>query len=368
MLTPPPSVLVQSDLLLFACIAGTCADLLNNPEAILDNEYRQILSRLFQNSEARLPKFMQFIQELALIHGLTLQQVSEVVASSEEEITEQNGNEETHDSFKVTQTFPVSRPEWSLPYLLLAGRRAQVEITIRNTPFAPMRFAGKGADIGGDELEAMAISIGPGIPAFPARASHRARIEFDLPNRLMTLHGEKLSADNSGAAFIWLMKLGGKPISVPATFGMTFTRVASELTVGDIANLIEASRLSVEGQLETRVTFLDQDLKNIENFALGEIGEDLRPFLCQRLAQLDPAISFPLYMKEASKGSGLFDALHGRIKVAGTEKYQGSLGLFDMSLIRKTRRIAVGTAVSSRPRHNSVFDELRHTAPALSRA
>jgi hypothetical protein len=31
-------------------------------------------------------------------------------------------------------------------------------------------------------------------------------------------------------------------------------------------------------------------------------------------------------------------------------------------------RIAVGTAVSSRPPHRSVLDELRHTAPALSRA
>jgi len=38
LLAPPPSVLVQSDLLQFACLAGTCADLLNDPEAILNTE------------------------------------------------------------------------------------------------------------------------------------------------------------------------------------------------------------------------------------------------------------------------------------------------------------------------------------------
>ncbi|MEZ6145183.1 MAG: hypothetical protein R3B91_07060 [Planctomycetaceae bacterium] len=65
----PPSVLVHSDLLQFASVAGVCADLISDPELILNTEYRTAVSQLFEASSQRLPQFLLFIKELALIQA-----------------------------------------------------------------------------------------------------------------------------------------------------------------------------------------------------------------------------------------------------------------------------------------------------------
>ena len=258
--------------------------------------YRRTLSQLFEASAERLPKFLQFVQELALIRTLTLEQISEVVVASVDEVREQLGEKEGNVSFNISQTFPISRPEWSLGYLLLAGQRSQVEITIANTKLAPIVVTGDAFPDEFANTEPVSISIGPGTPTFPPRSSLRAKMVLDIRSKTLSVNGRRMSADDTGSPLIWLM-------NAPKTVGpnvaktqITLSRITSELSVGDVVTFSKAAQLFSEGNLRTIISLEGREVSDISNMNIGSIAEGLDTLLAERIALVDPAISYPVYL------------------------------------------------------------------------
>ena len=295
LIKPPPGVLVQTDLLEFASIAGICADLINDPELILDTTYRHAATQLFENCADRLPKFLLFIQELAIINKLTLQQVFDATTASAEE--KASWKDDASVSFQITQTFPTSRPDWSLGYLMLAGRRAEVSVTIINTEAAPFQFKGPDCEKNhteGISEEPVAITVGPGQPTHPKTSSFRGCVSFDPDENTLSVEAFKLSSVETAKPL--LIQFSPK---IPAgTAHVTFRFIDTELTARDISTIREASVVYEKGELTTVMSIEGRQIDLTDELDISKMGKEPWDELVQRLATLDDSIPYPLYLEE----------------------------------------------------------------------
>ena len=124
-ISTPPSTLVKHDLLQVAATAGICFDLMNNPELFLDKSLRAAIREMVKGTAERLPRFMNFIQELAIIKDLSFNHVNEILIPSAYMRSELDRSEDQSLSINVSQTVPRERPDWAIPYLVLAGHRGK---------------------------------------------------------------------------------------------------------------------------------------------------------------------------------------------------------------------------------------------------
>jgi len=292
LLSVPPSVLVQTDLLEFASIAGTCADLINDPELILNTEYRHAVTQLFNASTERLPKFLLFIEELAIIKKLTFEQVLDASSVSDAEKEQYQASSE--ESFNVTQTFPATRPDWSLGYLMLARKRAEVSITIQNTQVAPIEIRRKGDDTESEVHQPempVAVTIGPGKPRPAAANSFRASMSLDKQKNKLSISASRLSANDTGKHI--LFQFSPKEVGQASC---QLSVIITELTVGDIITFRDANQLFEQGELTTEVTVRGKRLIPIDDLNVGGAGANLFGELVEGLAEVDSTIPFPLYV------------------------------------------------------------------------
>lgn len=293
----PAGVLVQEDLLNLAVIAGTCADLICDPELILNADYRLAITSLVQASVERLPKFLLFVKELAVIRKLTLQQICDASISSTEGLAAFRDNPEV--SLHLTQHFSASRPESSLGYLMLASRRAEVSITIQNTEAAPFTLRG----LEGTELDKehdverpVLMTIGPGQPSFVTTTTFRARLRFDSNQGHLFIDAFKLTADDQGNPLL----IQFTPSKTKGVADCRFQLIDPELTVGDIRTLEEAKSASEKKELVTIVTVEGKQLTTLSSLNLYDAMDGFYNEFTQRLATMDASLPFPFYLEASS--------------------------------------------------------------------
>jgi hypothetical protein len=251
-ISTPPGTLVKYDLLQIATTAGLCFDLMNNPELFLDKSLRTAIREVFAGTVERLPRFMNFIQELAIIKDLSFDQVMEIVIPSESERAELKGIDHDSLSINISQEFPRERPEWALPYLLLAGRRTEEPFTILNSPQAPFRLSVDPSDSALFRLnqeQPVTISITPTAGAISSVVSLRASVSYDASRRLLVLMCQKLHRTLQNELPIIVELPSTKP---DGRSQITFSFVETALQVGQLLDLQRASESTSDGDLEVQ--------------------------------------------------------------------------------------------------------------------
>jgi hypothetical protein len=295
LIQPPDTILVQSELFQLACLSGICGDLINDPELILDKKYRHAVDAIVANATQRLPSFLLFIKELAIIRGLSHQQVFEATSTAAENAPFKGAGEDGKSvSFTLTQTFPQSRPEWSMGHLMLARSRSDAIITIKNTAKAPFHVTGINCESPDSSKEVREepshISIGSGVPLRAKTATCRGTMTVDQANRTIRLDFHQLAFNEVGKPVIMQFTPTSEGVAT-----CNFSFVPSEMTVGDSNILANASTMLQNDGFTVKVTIEGKPLSDVKNLDLGnsKLSE-----LEARLLHCKPDSPSPLFTRD----------------------------------------------------------------------
>lgn len=289
-LSPPPSAMAHTDLLEFAAIAAVCADLINDPELILETDARQAIDTLFSHASKRLPQFLLFAKELAVINKLSFDEIKEIVTPSRKtDIPEGVRPVE----LSLSQQFPSKRMHWSLVNVWLACLRANIQITVRNTPFAPFTLKEKHAEekAGGISIPTdppIAVSFGPGTQSMVPAVSLRLGIDYRESEKKIRVFGGKLSANDQGKCLTVNISTREKGLQTS-----TCAMLHSEMTVGDLSAIEEQSEDS-----SISVVFDIDGFPEVQNWNFGvSKGNDGYKKAIRNIASVDSSLPIPAFVK-----------------------------------------------------------------------
>lgn len=290
--SPPPSVMAHTDLLAFSAVAGVCADLLNDPELILDSKFRRSIDTLFSHSSDRLGEFLQFIKELAVINKLNVDELSELMSPAEE--PEWLAGQQVV-SLTISQQFPVNKMHWSLSNVWLASIRAGIHVTVHNTRQAPFKLREKAIAEGAEtdpkasSENPVAISFSPSKPMIVPKISFRLGIDYDRSAKSIRIFGGPLSRQDTNKCLSVAISTRhvGKQTSVCQI-------VLSDWSVSDF----EAMQVYTKGG-ETRIDFDVDGFNDTSDFDFGEskFEKDYADAIL-KLASVNPHLPMPLFLKE----------------------------------------------------------------------
>lgn len=289
-LSPPPSAMAHTDLLEFAAIAAVCADLINDPELILETDARHAIDTLFSHASKRLPQFLLFAKELAVINKLDFDEISEIVTRSGK-IDIPEGARPVELS--VSQQFPSKRMHWSLVNVWLACLRANIQITVRNSQLAPFTITEKRSEETADSTSIptdtpASISFGPGEPSIVPAVSLRLGIDYRDTERTMRVFGGKLSAKDDGRCLS--VNISTRETGVQTS---TCEMLHSEMTVGDLS--------AIEKQAEDSSISLVFDIDGLPevqnwNFGVNEGNHSYKEAI-RNIASVDSSLPIPAFVK-----------------------------------------------------------------------
>lgn len=287
---PPESPMVQTDLFMFACVAGLFSDLVNVPEKILEVSYRQSVDALCQAAASRLPEFLLFLKELAIIRELTHEQVCEAAAAH---VTPPESKAIKLDSvtINVSQSFPVNRPEWSMGHLLLARSRANTSISIRNSAFASLKVRVDGESSIPKDAEPVSIGVGPGVPTPAQTGSFRGALVEDAMTQSIRIEFGKLEYEETKRpVLLQFSPTVGNTLTSIGSASCRFSIVHSDLTVNDVLLL---SRLKSNKDWRCEAYLLGKPLitKNSIEFGIERVDKDV-----SILHGIDPQFPLPLHI------------------------------------------------------------------------
>jgi hypothetical protein len=288
----PPSAMSHTDLLEYAVVAGICGDLINDPELILDSRFRQATNSLFQHAVERLPGFLLFAKELAIINKLEMDKLADVMVRKVDPEALPGGEPTT---FTITQQYSAERKHWSLGNIHLASSRAGIDITILNSRFAPFQIKSSG-EVGMNGIlptvEPISITIGysaetPGTPV--PRVAARASVSYNKDNGILQIVGERLSADDSSRCLLFIIKTNSKGE------GGETKLIDVDMNVGDMVAILEYSKDKARNPLAVKCEIRLRGITKSENcnFKISDAGDDLLKAVT-KLAAIDPGIPMPI--------------------------------------------------------------------------
>ena len=291
--SPPPSVMAHTDLLEFSAVAGVCADLLNDPELILDTYFRKSVDTLFFHAAGRLAEFLRFTKELAIINRLNFDELTEMISPADEP---EWSSDQQVVSLSISQQFPVNKKHWSISNVWLASIRAGMHVTVHNTWQAPFKLREKDqgkiseSDSRGITSEdPIAISFGPSSPLIVPKISLRLGIDYDRSAKSIRIFGGQLTNNDSN-------KCLSVAISTrqPNKQSAVCQIVHSEWSVGDFEAMQSYTK---DG--ETQIIFDVKGFTDISEFDFGQ-SEDNKVYTdaILRLATVNPELPMPLFLKE----------------------------------------------------------------------
>jgi len=258
---------------------------------ILNKDYRRSVDALVANAIQRLPSFLLFVKELAIIRGLTHQQVFEATSTATDNTPFKGSREDGKSvSFTLTQQFPQNRPEWSMGHLMLARSRSDATISIKNTTKAPFRVKGVDRESPETSAEPSHITIGSGVPVRVKTASFRGAMRLDEANQTIRLDFRRLAFDEIG-----------KPVILqftPTSEGVAtckFSFVPSEMTVGDSSILSKATSLMRNEEFTAKVTIEGKPLSDVTKL---DLGQSELSGLEARLLQVNRDCPSPLFTRD----------------------------------------------------------------------
>ncbi len=248
-MTAMPNIIVREELATLAVITGTLSDVYRSPSMWLDKKVRSSLRALATEHAPHTMKVLSFLEELALVTGLTQEEA--LAHNLPSNIPDEHGDEPATDGHQtivtLTQTVSAKAYESSgLGYVLLAGQRARTKVSLSPTPQSPLRIeieteVGEGQRLAHEA--GYVLTIGPGEPT-PRRRALWSDIEVDAVSPAVIFKGE-LAYSESAAALPLVVRL---PLRRPDQEGpqrgtLQFAIRPSFATVGHLARLRAAREL-----------------------------------------------------------------------------------------------------------------------------
>jgi hypothetical protein len=293
----PPGVLVKRDLLAVAVAAGVCFDLMDNPALVLDADFRAAVRSLFAMTIERLPRYQRFVEELALVGGLSYEQIAAMVAVSDEMRGEVIPPDDlSGPTVKISKTVPTERRDWALGWIMVAMQRTHETVTllnVENSQLSVKVVPSNDAVAGLSEQPPVMIQFGPGDPQAATRFSFRAKIEFNAPDSLLRFTVRPVELDTTGFPFLLRVALSNRP-DVPATTSLSV--YVPELTVGTLRTFMAALDTMKRQPVDLQIMLDGAGLLGHQRFATGQALE-FPPLIDDKLlavlADFDPTLPFP---------------------------------------------------------------------------
>ena len=301
-IAPPPSGLVKRDLLAGGVLFGFLVDVLRDPELLLDPDTRKAAKTLARDMTDQLPKFLTFLEELALIGGWTLEQISGVLLHPAETQPQNPLDTEAHVtiSHTIPRTYPM--PSTGFAYLALAGIRSGTNVSLLNTPESRLQVDVAEALSPKNAVESapVMVSIGPGHAVPAARLDMRCKIEVDTANCAVHLLGYGLGEPEATSLPIVVEMSPPRRFPQETTGKATFSPRPNCMTVGDLATYQQMAELiSRKGaQLKLTVAKIGQSLAQM-SFPPTKSRiptEFVQPDLLAALLKIDTRIPLPLFV------------------------------------------------------------------------
>lgn len=135
---PLPTNLIRLHLLELATFTGATFDLFADPDLLLDKERRQAYRELAKHVASTIDGTVRFLEELALVGGLSLSQVASIQVPSnaaKKALAWEDAQEGAGLTVSISQTIPKATMATSLmPYVVLAAQRAGVTVQLTAAP------------------------------------------------------------------------------------------------------------------------------------------------------------------------------------------------------------------------------------------
>ena len=304
-IAPMPSA-VKRELLAAGILVGFFMDVLRDPDLLLEADTRKAARTLARDVADQLPRFLSFMEELALIGGWTMEQVMGVLVHPFESLPADLPDADSDVKVTVTQTLPQTYPTPStgFAYLTLAGLRAGIMVSLLDRPESrleitvPEQLAPK--KTGGSDPTM--ISMGPPQSLPAARFDLRCKMEIDAANGVVRLIGYDLG--DPEAASLPLVAEISPPMRFPqeTTGKANISARPACMTVGDLAKHRQMTELiRREGtRLEVIVAKTDRPLAEMRFPPTGPLlsNEIAQPDLLAALLAIDPQIPLPLLIRK----------------------------------------------------------------------
>ena len=298
--------LVKRELLAAGILVGFFMDVLRDPDMLLEADTRKAARTLARDVADQLPRFLSFMEELALIGGWTMEQVMGVLVHPFESLPADLPDADSDVKVTVTQTLPQTYPTPStgFAYLTLAGLRAGIMVSLLDRPESrleitvPEQLAPK--KTGGSDPTM--ISMGPPQSLPAARFDLRCKMEIDAANGVVRLIGYDLG--DPEAASLPLVAEISPPMRFPqeTTGKANISARPACMTVGDLAKHRQMTELiRREGtRLEVIVAKTDRPLAEMRFPPTGPLlsNEIAQPDLLAALLAIDPQIPLPLLIRK----------------------------------------------------------------------
>ena len=261
-IAPMPSALVKRELLAGGILVGFFMDVLRDPDLLLEADTRKAARTLARDVADQLPRFLSFMEELALIGGWTMEQVMGVLVHPFESLPADLPDADSDVKVTVSQTLPRTYPTPStgFAYLTLAGLRAGIMVSLLDRPESRLEIDVPEQLVpektGGSDPTM--ISMGPPQSLPAARFDLRCKMEIDAANGVVRLIGYDLG--DPEAASLPLVAEISPPMRFPqeTTGKANISARPACMTVGDLAKhrqmteLIGTRRYSIRGDSSQR--------------------------------------------------------------------------------------------------------------------
>ena len=190
---PLPSNLVRLRLLELAALTGATFDLFANPDLVLDRERRHAYRELAHTVASKIQETVRFLEELALVGGLSPEQVASIQIPSDaarkalgwNDVEDQPGV-----TVSVKQTIPKATiGTSSMLHVVLAAQRAGVSVQLMAAPEHSLEVD---ASAFRDRIPGVSkvsfLEIGPALAASITFISFQARLAVDPVARTLRIY------------------------------------------------------------------------------------------------------------------------------------------------------------------------------------
>ncbi|MGO9467296.1 MAG: hypothetical protein ACLQVF_24415 [Isosphaeraceae bacterium] len=246
-MTPAPSIVVREELATLTAISGALSDVYRSPSIWLDKRIRHSLRALAEEHAPPAVKVLTFLEELALVTGLTPEEASAftVPPNAQDESGQESPTDASEAGVRLTQTISAAGFGTSgLSYVLLAGQRAGMEVSVAPTSQSYLKIEIEGGE--GKHLVKEAgyvLTIGPGQPT-PTRRGLWCVIELDTIAPAVIFKGELADSECAAVApFIVRLPVLSADQQGPQRARLQLTFRPSSVTVGHLASYRAAREL-----------------------------------------------------------------------------------------------------------------------------
>lgn len=211
-----PGVFVSRYSLAMTLLAGMSSDLQQDPTLLLDRDLRHAIKKLSGTTGNLDERFYPFIEECALLLGLSHEQLGRLVLTEEDHSVIRDEDPKSHESnLSFQQTTPQKQRVLDFGLLFVAHKRSGYPVEILNVPFAKLEVT-HNLDAPDGEIASLAFSEAP--RTLPGRYCLRAILVVDPESRSATFRSHVLTNLRDDAPFVVTLSPPGKDLAGQFSF------------------------------------------------------------------------------------------------------------------------------------------------------